>query len=340
MFYLYFCEAGISKNWIECNNFGTFESFKPQMIEYIKNKHNCAPQFVNTIELVTVDGLFVLDNGDLIKREINTVPGMFYTASESKTTRIGNFCVVQHENNNLEKLKIAKMLYRYPSFLKLIVDQEIWMCKLAIEADWRVLKYVKNQTPELCHLAIGIDSSAIKFVRDQTEEICERVINKYCRSIKYIKNQTPKLCELAVRQCVLALYDIRELTMECCKAAIDCDVNALTAIWNIEKYFPTELILHALAIDCRGTIKIIEHDIYRDGLSNDDYIQIIKAKPEALEFFRFPTPEICELAIELNPNVVKFANYSPKLGALPRYKKYKSCNKKGFEDTVEQDITK
>ena len=101
-----------------------------------------------------------------------------------------------------------KSIEMYPPSIKYI-DNELLstekyyeICHLAINdgyANCNLLKYIpeENQTDELCKLCINYNCKLLKYVKNQTDELCKIAIEKDPLVIKYIKNQTDELCKMA-----------------------------------------------------------------------------------------------------------------------------------------------
>ena len=168
----------------------------------------------------------------------------------------------------------------------LVEDFYIWsdntLCKLAVQYDGYLLRFVKNQTEEICKLALQKVPASLQYIKEQTDEQCEFVIKKDGTVLQYIKNQTDTLCKLAVIQNGIALYNVKNQTSEICKLAVCQDGMVLRHVKN-------------------QTDEICKLSVQQNGL--------------ALQFVINQTPEICEVAVQQNDLALQYVLDQPNLAS-------------------------
>ena len=61
------------------------------------------------------------------------------------------------------------------------------LCKLAVQQNGYVLKYIKIQTEEICKLAVQEYGLALKYVKIQTEEICKLAVQQNEYALEFVQ---------------------------------------------------------------------------------------------------------------------------------------------------------
>ena len=129
----------------------------------------------------------------------------------------------EEQTEEICKLAVQKNCY----VIKYVKEQTEGICKLAIQQDGYALRYVKNQTEEICKLAVQQTSDALWCVKNQTEELCKLAVQQNWCALRYVKNQTEEICKLAVQQNGLSLGNVKNKTEELCKLAVQQNGDAL-----------------------------------------------------------------------------------------------------------------
>ena len=91
---------------------------------------------------------------------------------------------------NDAKIYIEKNKYKTD---KIILNERklFWeiekLCKLAVQQNGYVLKYIKIQTEEICKLAVQEYGLALKYVKIQTEEICKLAVQQNEYALEFVQ---------------------------------------------------------------------------------------------------------------------------------------------------------
>ena len=88
----------------------------------------------------------------------------------------------------------------YPEGIKHLTNQPEALCLAAVEEDGLLLQYVKNQSEAICLAAVEQNSFALKYVADQNEQMCLAAVKKDGYALQYVKNQSEAICHAAVKQ--------------------------------------------------------------------------------------------------------------------------------------------
>jgi hypothetical protein len=167
-----------------------------------------------------------------------------------------------------------------PSAIQYVKEQTEDICEIALQECGSFLEYIKNQTPELCLKACQMTGSAIQFAKYKTPEVCEAAVRRDGLALAYIVKKTPELIRLALEEDGRALKWVRNQTAELCQMAVEQSPHAL---YYVQPSFQTEeLCLNALRSNRHAW-----HSFWDEGC--------ILAK------LVIQTPEICELAVRLDP---------------------------------------
>ena len=85
-------------------------------------------------------------------------------------------------------------------------------CKTLIEADPFNIIFIPNEMmlDELCKLAVQQNNVVLKYVEEQTNELCKFAVRQNGWSLKWIKEQTEEICKLAVQQDGISLHFVKD----------------------------------------------------------------------------------------------------------------------------------
>lgn len=123
------------------------------------------------------------------------------------------------ENQNLQICKLAvNKNYRAFTFAKFQDDE---MCLSVLKVDGMLLEYVINQTPDICHIAVTQNEYAIKYVKEQTIELCELAFSRNHNIFPNLKCQNENMAKIAVTFSGLFLEHVINQTKEICEIAVN-----------------------------------------------------------------------------------------------------------------------
>jgi hypothetical protein len=222
-----------------------------------------------------------------------------------------------------ELCKIA--IEMYPNSIKFInnellsTEKYYEICSLATKdgyANTNLLKYIpiEHQTIELCKLCINYNCKLLKYVINQTDELCKMAIEKNPSMLKYVINQTDELCKMAILFDYNTLkYIVKEKkTFEICKFAIDRNVMAIQYILSDKKSDIYELC--KIVVKKYGKILQFIPNDFIQLFNENEKINIYKLAVEqnglALQFIpiEYRTSEICDLAVKRNNEAFLYCN--------------------------------
>jgi hypothetical protein len=200
--------------------------------------------------------------------------------------------------------------------LKHITDQNLQMCRLAVDKNYRAFPFAKFQDEEIClkvvkedgmmleHVisqtlnvcieAIKQNENAIKFVRFQTLELCELAFKKNPRVFPHLKVQTERMAKEAVSFMGLFLEFVLDQTEEICEIAVSKNHYAI----KFALHQTPEMALDAVSKEGTLLQYVIEKtpDVCNAALYNT---------LKAFEYIDDPAPETQLYAIKKNGMLIK-----------------------------------
>jgi hypothetical protein len=214
-------------------------------------------------------------------------------------------------------------------YLKDLKKQNQKICSVAIKNNPYSFIYVKNKTYELCKLAVSLqgdllsmvpfdipnryelekiaikeDGYAIQYVTLQTQELKLAAVTQNGWALEFIDKQSPDICRAAVEEYGMALSLVKDKTTALCLKAVK---NYGMALQYVDKQ--TKQIINTALKNDGCAIQFVKHIV------PEMYILAVKNCGLSLEFIKRDkqTPEICELAIQQNPDAINFVllNYKP-----------------------------
>jgi len=196
------------------------------------------------------------------------------------------------------------------SFL-FVKNKTYYLCKLAVSLDGALLQRVPFEIEnryELEKIAVTQDGFAINYVTLQTQELKLAAVTEDSWALEYVDKQTHDLCRIAVENNGMVLEMVRNKTTALCLKAVK---NCGMALKFVDKQ-TKQIVITALKNDgC--AIQFVKH------ILPEMYLIAVKNCGISLEFIKKDnqTPEICKLAIQQNPDAIKFVllqikpSYSP-----------------------------
>jgi hypothetical protein len=150
-----------------------------------------------------------------------------------------------------------------------------------IKEDYTNLFYIQNQTFNICLEAIKQNYIAIRYIRDQNVKICKEAIKISACAYFYIRESNHDIDLAVVRKAGYMLKHIRKQTPSICYEAVKQDGLSLEYVDD----------------------KFNLYDMYKAAILQNPY---------ALQFVRYQTKDLCELAISLEPECIIFVRLQTK----------------------------
>ena len=73
-----------------------------------------------------------------------------------------------------------------------VIDQQPFLCKMAIHDNPMILGGIENQTTEICIEAVKLKGRALMLVKEQTAEICKFAIEQNLEAVEYVSPMLQK----------------------------------------------------------------------------------------------------------------------------------------------------
>jgi len=182
-------------------------------------------------------------------------------------------------------------------------DHPAWddpvFCSAMVSEQPCYLKYAKHQTQRMCENAVLLAPDTIKQVKFQTKEMVTLVMKHHGWLYQYVWGvfKTPEIDMLAVKSSYSALDWVQHKTQELCDAAFASSPNALM-------YIPYEFQTLAM---CERAVKLSPSLLKHARFQTDAMIMdSVKRGSTYFSYVRIKTPELCQQAFLINPNVLEF----------------------------------
>jgi hypothetical protein len=153
---------------------------------------------------------------------------------------------------------------------------------IAIKQNGLVIKYIK-QTPEMCLIAVKQNGMALQFIKDQNDQLCKAAVYQNSHALKFITNQTDEIILIATDKNPYSTTYIKKPSI---------DIYTKIAKKNIKAF----KFMEKLYLTNTFTNSIWEHHLAINGIQ-------IKLCPTQ-------TFGLCDIAINQNPNAIKFIDLS------------------------------
>lgn len=88
--------------------------------------------------------------------------------------------------NTLDRASLIETVKEHPQCIKYLDIQDTEICKVALEANYRVLCLIRNQNEELCMFAVQQSYLALAYVREQTASIIDEALKQNKYAIYYV----------------------------------------------------------------------------------------------------------------------------------------------------------
>jgi hypothetical protein len=250
---------------------------------------------------------------------------------------------IPQENQSIT-LKYAAVS-RDSNNLQYILNQNLELCRIAIENNYRMVKWAKYIDEELSIYAVSKDGmllehvpgdiqteaiilsavnenyNSIKFAKVQTEQICKIVFDKNFRSFEYLqyKTDTMILRALNMNGMMLKYVDTSAQTENICDVAINRNIQAIE--FAIKQ--TTDTTIHAVSKDgmllrfvTNQTQDICDYAVY-NNIGAIKYVNIeyqsyemttyvLSTSGLMIEYIDNQTVELCEMAFNKNYRSFKF----------------------------------
>jgi len=91
--------------------------------------------------------------------------------------------------NSLTREELIEIIKEHPHRIKYLKVQDDDICKVALEANYRVLCLIRRQTEELCLFAVKQSYLALAYTRVQTQKIIDEAIKQDRDAVYYVDNK-------------------------------------------------------------------------------------------------------------------------------------------------------
>lgn len=229
--------------------------------------------------------------------------------------------ISQHDHTALKYIKqptqeMCKKIIENNTFAQRVTQTEE-LCKLAVQYDSKLLRYVNIQTEEICKLAVQQHGYTLELVKNEfkTEEICLLAVKSCGSALQYVNEQTEKICKLAVQNNGLALEHVKDQfqTEEICKLAVQNNGLALQYVKDLMQSLNkipnlvTERLCELAVQNDGNTIQYLKKEFKTDEMCK----LAVQQNGLALLHIRigYRTEEICKIAVQQNGLALKYVDY-------------------------------
>lgn len=133
---------------------------------------------------------------NMVKKALKVSPLLYkyvLNPSLNEINKYGNLIFTKGEN------KMHRFYYN-PKYLKYLDNQDLEICRKAIDFNHAMLKYAKYQDLDMCIYAVNKNPNLLKYAKYQNLEMCSKAVNKFPYLLKYAKYQNIYMCLEAIKK--------------------------------------------------------------------------------------------------------------------------------------------